>query len=104
MVADVVEAIIGAAYLTGGQNVALKVMKILDVDLLGIEQWDDFQYKLVNSIPEGPVMHAGNTKAVEAIIGFKFTKPYLLDQALVSQYISLLPNKSNLTSSRRMGP
>ncbi|KAH7922454.1 hypothetical protein BV22DRAFT_656663 [Leucogyrophana mollusca] len=82
-VADVVEAIIGAAYLSGGREGALKATKALHVPIPYIEQWDDFRRKAL--APPSNVtakLRESTIKAVEAIIGHRFNHPHLLAQAL----------------------
>ncbi|KAG2369893.1 hypothetical protein BDR07DRAFT_1447280 [Suillus spraguei] len=44
-IADVAEAIIGAAYLSGGRDIALRVIKALRLPVANVEQWEDFRRK-----------------------------------------------------------
>ena len=84
-VADVAEAIIGAAYVTGGREVALKVTKALNVPVPHIDRWSDFGRKALAPPPEVTAkLPTGSIQAVESIIGHKFDHPHLLAQALVS--------------------
>lgn len=79
------EAIIGAAYISGGQDVALRVTKALRIPLDGINDWSDFERKAMAPPPSVTAnLREGSTKAVEAIIGHDFRRPHLLAQALVS--------------------
>lgn len=87
-IADVTEAIIGAAYMSGGQDSALQAAKALQVPIPLIQQWQDFRRKAaaIPSTPSRPLRH-GTTEAVEAIIGHHFRHPHLLAQALVNGLI-----------------
>ncbi|KAF8558886.1 ribonuclease III [Imleria badia] len=82
-IADVTEAIIGAAYMSGGQDNALQAAKALQVPIPLIHQWQDFR-RVSLAVP--PVssrpLRQGTTEAVEAIIGHRFRLPHLLAQAL----------------------
>ncbi|EMD41084.1 hypothetical protein CERSUDRAFT_131598, partial [Gelatoporia subvermispora B] len=85
--ADVVEAIIGAAYLSGGQEVALRAAKVLNVGMTDIEQWSDFARRatFITDPPASTRTHRGfleMLRAVEGIVGCRFEKPHLLLQAL----------------------
>ncbi|OJA16985.1 hypothetical protein AZE42_00577 [Rhizopogon vesiculosus] len=82
-IADVAEAIIGAAYLSGGRDVALRVIKALRLPVANVEQWDDFRRKALTP-PSNvtPRLREGTLSAVEDIIGAKFKYPHLLSQAL----------------------
>ncbi|KAK0461022.1 uncharacterized protein EV420DRAFT_1529795 [Desarmillaria tabescens] len=82
-VADVVESIIGAAYLTGGKDVALRVTKDLGVPLLRVEQWSDFgRTAMAPSSSVTAKLKPGTLQAIEEILEHKFKRPYLLAQAL----------------------
>ncbi|KAG1753945.1 uncharacterized protein EDB91DRAFT_1287021 [Suillus paluster] len=82
-IADVAEAIIGAAYLSGGRDVALSVIKALRLPVAGVEQWDDFRRKaLAPPSNVTPRLREGTLSAVESIIGATFKYPHLLSQAL----------------------
>ncbi|KAF9226467.1 hypothetical protein BS17DRAFT_775670 [Gyrodon lividus] len=82
-IADVAEAIIGAAYLSGGQDNALQAAKALQVPIPLTQQWHDFRRKALvpPSIVTRP-LRQGTTDAVETIIGYRFRHPHLLAQAL----------------------
>ncbi|CAL1702186.1 unnamed protein product [Somion occarium] len=87
-VADVVEAIIGAAYLSRDRDLALQVAKRLNVPLPGVERWSDLESKY--NVPSGQQtvqLSAQTVKAVEAIVGFKFRQPALLAEALTHNSI-----------------
>ncbi|KAE9410383.1 hypothetical protein BT96DRAFT_961824 [Gymnopus androsaceus JB14] len=82
-IADVAEAIMGAALLSGGTDAALKVTKALKVPLPEIEEWSDFSRKA--HAPLAPVssqIKGSTIKAVEAIIGSHFKQPELLIHVL----------------------
>lgn len=82
--ADVAEAIIGAAYITRGREVALKVTKALNIPVPHIDRWADFGRKALAPPPEvSAKLSDGSIAAVEKIIGHKFERPHLLAQALV---------------------
>jgi endoribonuclease Dicer len=83
-VADVAEAIIGAAYISGGRETALKVTKALNIPVPSIDRWSDFGRKVLAPPPNVTAkLREGSIAAVEAIIGHKFSRPHLLAQALV---------------------
>ncbi|KAF9247216.1 hypothetical protein BU15DRAFT_39362 [Melanogaster broomeanus] len=82
-IADVAEAILGAAYLSGGRDNALQVARSLQVPIPLIQQWYDFRRKAL--APPSTVtmpLRQGTKEAVEAIIGHEFRHPHLLAQAL----------------------
>lgn len=82
--ADVAEAIIGAAYISGGRELALRVIKRLSIPMPEIEQWADFGRKALAPPPDASArLRPGSLEAVEKIIGHKFHRPHLLAQALV---------------------
>lgn len=82
-IADVAEAIIGAAYLSGGRDVALRVIKTLRLPVADVEQWEDFRRKaLAPPSNVTPRLRGGTLSAVEGIIGVSFKYPHLLSQAL----------------------
>ncbi|KAJ3922820.1 hypothetical protein F5877DRAFT_87971 [Lentinula edodes] len=81
--ADVVEAIMGAALLSGGTDVALKAAKALNLPLPGIEKWSDFGQRVEKVFEHVSVEISSSTiKAVEAVIGCRFKRPQFLVQAL----------------------
>ncbi|KAF5393919.1 hypothetical protein D9757_000107 [Collybiopsis confluens] len=85
--AHVAEAIIGAALLSGGVDIALKVVKALCIPLPGIETWSDFSRgpKVVVGVPSdlpAAQISRNTLEAVEAITGYHFQRPDLLIQAL----------------------
>ncbi|KAF4602175.1 hypothetical protein EYR40_005379 [Pleurotus pulmonarius] len=82
-VADVAEAIIGAAYITGGRETALRAAKTLNVPILNISQWSDFCHKIqAPPLSEAARLPSDSVDAVETIIGHKFIRPQLLAEAL----------------------
>ncbi|KAJ3766364.1 hypothetical protein FB446DRAFT_794179 [Lentinula raphanica] len=84
VLADVVEAIMGAALLSGGTDAALKAAKALNVPLPNIEKWADFGKRSQEvSEPVVAVQISSSTiGAIEAIIGCPFKRPQFLIQAL----------------------
>ncbi|GBE79140.1 hypothetical protein SCP_0203370 [Sparassis crispa] len=88
-VADVVEGIIGAAYLTAGQELALRVTTALTGALREISRWSDFAQQVIAPSPVVIATFPGKTQeAVEAILGCKFKEPRLLAQALTHPSIN----------------
>ncbi|KZV65685.1 hypothetical protein PENSPDRAFT_737573 [Peniophora sp. CONT] len=82
-VADVVESIIGAAYMTGGRETALKACKALCVGVPRIDRWQDFAKMALAPPPQvTSKLRAGTVEAIERILGAKFVRPHLLAQAL----------------------
>ncbi|KAF8639433.1 hypothetical protein AX16_010288 [Volvariella volvacea WC 439] len=82
-IADVAEAIIGAAYVSGGRDAGLKVAKALKVPIYDIDQWSDFGRKVLAPPPMITAkLPSGTIGAVESIIGHQFNYPHLLAQAL----------------------
>ncbi|KIK65355.1 hypothetical protein GYMLUDRAFT_56087 [Collybiopsis luxurians FD-317 M1] len=82
---DVAEAIIGAAFLSGGADVALQVVKALNIPLPGVESWSDFGRGRKIGTPSVTLearISPSTVAAVEAIIGYHFQRPHLLIQAL----------------------
>ncbi|KAH8113318.1 ribonuclease III [Phellopilus nigrolimitatus] len=98
-VADVAEAIIGAAYVTGGREVALKVTKALNVPVPHIDRWSDFGRKALAPPPEVTAkLRTGTIQAVETIIGHQFNHKHLLAQALTHASI----HGNEMTSYERL--
>ncbi|KAI0269161.1 hypothetical protein BC834DRAFT_820033 [Gloeopeniophorella convolvens] len=82
-IADVVEAIIGAAYITGGSETALNVSKALHIGVPSIDQWSDFARKALAPPPDVTArLRPGTVEAIEEIVGRKFNRPHMLAQAL----------------------
>ncbi|KAI0676824.1 hypothetical protein C8Q78DRAFT_48178 [Trametes maxima] len=88
VVADVVEAILAAAFLSGGHEVALQAARRLQIPLPNIAQWTDFarmgaqQPPASVPAPNVAVLPAYTLEAVQAVVGSTFSKPELLAQAL----------------------
>ena len=83
-IADVVEAIIGAAYVTGGSETALNASKALRIAVPSIDQWSDFARKALAPPPDVTTrLRPGTVEAIEDIMGHKFHRPHILAQALV---------------------
>ncbi|KAH9062879.1 ribonuclease III [Lactarius vividus] len=82
-IADVAEAIIGAAYITGGSETALNASKALRIAVPSIDQWSDFARKALAPPPDVTTrLRPGTVEAIEEIMGHKFNRPHLLAQAL----------------------
>ncbi|KAL0949733.1 hypothetical protein HGRIS_009773 [Hohenbuehelia grisea] len=82
-IADVSEAIIGAAYISGGRETALKAAKALNIPTPNVDRWSDFGRKVLAPHPNYTAkLASGAIEAVETIIGHKFHRPHLLAQAL----------------------
>ena len=101
IVADVVEALLASAFLSGGHDVTLTSASRLRVRVPNVARWADFARLAAHHAvrPEGNgkgkgkgVAGTGSGAAVpramverlEAALGATFTRPELLDQALVS--------------------
>jgi endoribonuclease Dicer len=83
-IADVVEAIIGAAYVTGGSETALNASKALRIAVPSVDQWSDFARKALAPPPDVTTrLRPGTVEAIEEIMGHKFHRPHILAQALV---------------------
>ena len=90
IVADVVEAILAAAFLSGGHEVALRAAKRLQIPLPNVAQWTDFA-RIAAEHPTAQHAHPSvvdlrldTVEAVQAIVGAIFSRPARLAQALVS--------------------
>lgn len=82
------EAIIGAAYISGGREAALQVTKAMTLPLSHIDRWSDFGRKVLTPPPNFTAkLRAGSIAAIEQIIGHKFNRPHLLAQAMVYREI-----------------
>ncbi|KAJ6599151.1 hypothetical protein DFH09DRAFT_1243597 [Mycena vulgaris] len=89
VVADVAEAIIGAAYLSGGSDTALMAAKAMNIPFPNVEKWSDFGRKLLIPPPTiSAKLKPGALQAVEAIISHKFKHPHILAQALTHASVS----------------
>lgn len=84
-IADVAEAIVGAAYISGGREGALQATKALTIPLSNIDRWSDFGRKVLTPPPNSIAkLRPGSVEAIENIIGHNFNRPHLLSQAMVS--------------------
>ena len=93
-VADVVEAIIGAAYVTGGSETALNASKALRIAVPSVDQWSDFARKALAPPPDVTTrLRPGTVEAIEEIMGHKFHRPHILAQALVRRNFPYLRNR-----------
>ncbi|EIW61760.1 ribonuclease III [Trametes versicolor FP-101664 SS1] len=89
VVADVVEAILAAAFLSGGHEGALQAARRLQIPLPNIAQWTDFTRigaqqgeQDAGAGAAGAFVLDDTVEAVQAIVGSVFSKPELLAQAL----------------------
>ncbi|KAI0751319.1 hypothetical protein C8Q80DRAFT_1098350 [Daedaleopsis nitida] len=87
-IADVVEAILAAAFLSGGHEVALQAARCMQIPIPGIAQWADYtRLATEHAVPPqtGAILHPSpsTVAAVERIFGASFARPELLEQALV---------------------
>jgi hypothetical protein len=106
-VADVAEAVIGAAFQTGGRELGLKVVKSLHIPLPFIESWEDFALKAKAPPPHVTVALKDDVlETIETIAGAKFRRPHILAQALVSipEFIFAFCVSSGLHYIRRIIP
>ncbi|KAG8979146.1 hypothetical protein FRC05_009356 [Tulasnella sp. 425] len=82
-VADVVESVTGAAYLTGGDEMALMVCKVIGLPIPNVSRWSDFARKVTIPSPnEAYPIKQEHVDEIERTIGFKFSRPELLQLAL----------------------
>lgn len=89
-VADVAEAIMGAAYISGGRDAALKATKALMIPFVGVEEWCDFERKVqIPRLNAGCEPEPSVVASIEEVIGHRFRKPSLLYLALVRYHILL---------------
>nr|GAT54023.1 predicted protein [Mycena chlorophos] len=90
VVADTAEAILGAAYLTGGRDTALAAAKALNLPFPLIDRWSDLRRNLL--VPPAKItaqLKPGAVEAVEKMVGRKITHRHLVAQALT--HISMSP-------------
>lgn len=83
--ADVAEAILGAACISGGRDAALRAAKALTIPFTEIEEWSDLARR--DCIPlasKSQHLDTSTITAVENIIGHTIQKTHLLALALVS--------------------
>lgn len=77
------EAIIGAAYITAGREVALRVTKAMNIPVPHIDRWTDFARKTLAPPPDvSAPLKPGTVEHIEKAIGHSFKRPHLLAQAL----------------------
>lgn len=99
-VADVVEAIVGAAYHHGGMCNVLRVMKRLHFNMPEITGWSDFWRSYASSVPsqETPCNLSPSTiEAVQELTGCRFLRPALVAEALTHGSLS---NQESTTYDR----
>ncbi|EJT97649.1 ribonuclease III [Dacryopinax primogenitus] len=90
-VADVAEAVLGAAWLTGQREMALYVCHILGLPMTRMGSWDflrDHAHIFFHEeLDIGPLSQP-KVEAVEAILGHKFKNPFLAATALTHSSMS----------------
>ncbi|GBB92187.1 hypothetical protein RclHR1_01980012 [Rhizophagus clarus] len=88
--ADVVEAILGAAYLSGKVDAAFKCAIALEVPFDEITEWDHF-HKYNKNLPQvkSIALRSVNDKKIEEICGYTFKNKILIAEALTH---ASLPN------------
>ncbi|RPD61964.1 hypothetical protein L226DRAFT_463450 [Lentinus tigrinus ALCF2SS1-7] len=85
-IADVVEAILAASFLSGGHEVALQTARVMQVNVPNVAQWADYARLAAEHGTSG--QNAGSPptpatlEAVERLFGSHFRKPELVGQAL----------------------
>nr|VWO96551.1 Ribonuclease 3 (EC (Ribonuclease III) (RNase III) [Ganoderma boninense] len=88
VIADVVEAILAAAFLSGGHEVALQAARKLQLPIPNIAQWSDYarmaaqRAAQAHPAPMHAILPPTSVEAIEVIFGSKFNRPELLGQAL----------------------
>ncbi|KAJ7601032.1 hypothetical protein C8J56DRAFT_24327 [Mycena floridula] len=84
-IADVVESIIGAAFVTGGPDIAFNVTKALNVPIPNVAQWSDFDIKCAAFADDINTtrMEPESISVVQDIIGYRLKRPGLLSEALI---------------------
>ncbi|CAG8495182.1 4853_t:CDS:2 [Diversispora eburnea] len=96
--ADVVEAMLGAAYLSGQYEAALKCALAMEISLEGISEWKDFH--LNNKNPpriNSKVLKKIDVEQIEEICGYTFKNKILMAEALTH---ASLPNSSTACYQR----
>jgi endoribonuclease Dicer len=85
VIADVAEAILGAAYLSGGDATAQMALKALKLPLPYLERWVDMKARLYIASKTSNIagLRPEHLKAVEDIVGCTVKHPHLLANALV---------------------
>ncbi|KAM6495963.1 Ribonuclease III domain containing protein [Amanita muscaria] len=88
-IADVTEAIIGSAYLSGGDELAFNVAKMLGLAMPLVDQWQYLQDKISVTCPNTPARpsssQGSSASLIDGLVGLKFRRPELLSQALSRQ-------------------
>ena len=90
IIADVVEAILAAAFLSGGHEVALQAARHLQIPIPNVAQWSDYARLGVHYatqtqiVPSAPAPSPMTVDVLERLFGSKFNRLDLLGQALVS--------------------
>lgn len=83
--ADVAEAILGAACISGGRDAALRAAKALMIPFTEIEEWSDLvRTDCIPSVSKNQNLDTSMITTIENIIGHTIQKTHLLALALVS--------------------
>ncbi|KAG0302900.1 Dicer-like protein 1 [Dissophora globulifera] len=88
--ADLIESTLGAAYLSGEFDLALKASETLLGPVEGVNSWDDFArlyhiqntQRTANQVPFIPPSGFGDLGTIERVIGYKFSNLRHLAEAL----------------------
>ena len=102
VVADVVEATLAAAFLSGGHEPALRVARTLQIPIPGVAQWSDYaritaRHNAQTQVETAPFVPPPTTvEAIERIFGAKFGRLEILSQGLVShQSLSFIETETH---------
>jgi len=90
--ADVVEAILGAAYLSVGFPGVYIATQSLAIPVLEYDATSEIGKKMLPGPPAGAstLLKPGTVQALESIIGHKFKRRYYLEQVLVRRFVSVV--------------
>jgi endoribonuclease Dicer len=90
VLANVLEAIVAAAFLSNGREAGLTTSKALDLPLPNIYQWSDMNMELVCPLLQH--IPPASVEAIESLTNFKFNHPGWLSQAMT--HISMHNDKT----------
>ncbi|KAF9452469.1 ribonuclease III [Macrolepiota fuliginosa MF-IS2] len=95
-VADVVEAIMGAAYISDGRDAALRAAKALMIPFFEVEEWSDFDRKVRMPYPNASdSLEPSVIRSIEDIICHTFRRPHLLALALAHSTFNNMEMKNH---------
>ncbi|KAI0347065.1 ribonuclease III [Trametopsis cervina] len=95
-VADVVEAILGAALISGGYDLAFNVAKVLHIDIPKVHQWLDIPRLGLPEVTAVRGALSDKVQVVELITGHQFEQPTVLLEALTHSSVNGAPNYERL--------